>query len=396
METVALTVFFASLGVVFYTYFGYPLLVWILINVKKLLLGTRKPMIDNWFPPVTLIVTAYNEADIIEEKVQNTLELDYPESKLTIIFVTDGSTDDTPDIIRRYPDLTLLHEPERKGKLAAMDRAMARVETEFVVFSDANTVLNRDCLKKMMPHYASFKVGGVSGEKRVTSEAAEAGVGRSEGIYWQYESLLKKLDSDLYTTVGAAGELFSIRTALYSRLPENTVLEDFVQSLTLCARGYVVRYEPEAFSLEKASSTFDAERERKIRIAAGGFQAIARLTPLLNVFRHPVVTFQYVSHRVLRWVCCPPALLLMLVSAIILYTKDQTPFYSLLLVSQTLFYSAGLLGWYRLTRGERPGALQLPFYFMFMHYCIFAGYGRYLAGKQSPVWQKAERAGKYK
>ncbi len=396
METVALTVFFACLTIALYAYFGYPLLVWILINIKKLMLGSRKPIKTNWFPPVTLVVTAYNEADIIEEKILNTLALDYPGSKLRIIFVTDGSTDNTPAIIRRYPALELLHEPERKGKLAAMNRAVRHIDTEFVVFSDANTVLNRDCLKKMMPHYASFKVGGVSGEKKITRREGDDDVSRPEGLYWRYESLLKRLDSDLYTTVGAAGELFSMRTALYTQLPENTIIEDFVQSLMLCMRGYVVRYEPGAFSTEQASLTLAAERERKTRIAAGGFQAIGMLAPLLNVFRYPLVAFQYISHRVLRWALCPPALLLMLVSAALLYGKQQTPLYSILLVSQVLFYSAGLLGWYRVSRNERPGPLQLPFYFLFMHYCIIAGCWRYLQKKQRAVWQKAERAGKYK
>lgn len=396
MESVALTVFFACLGIIFYTYFGYPLLVWILINVKKLVLGARKPVKTNWFPPVTLVVAAYNEAEIIEEKIQNTLELDYPASNLAIIFITDGSTDNTPKIIGRYPQITLLHDPQRRGKLAAMNRTLPYIETEFVVFSDANTVLNRDCLKKMIPHFASFKVGGVSGEKKVAGQADGDKIGRSEGLYWRYESLLKRLDSDLYTIVGAAGELFAVRTALYTRLSEDTILDDFVQSLNLCMRGYVVRYEPGAFSTERASLTFAAERERKIRIAAGGFQAIGRLAPLLNVFRYPLVTFQYVSHRLFRWVLCPPALLLMLASAAILYIQRQTPLHSLLLVSQALFYSAGLLGWYRLSRDERPGALQLPFYFMFMHYCILAGYWRYLGKKQPAAWLKAERGEKYK
>src|SRR5690606_38703883 len=141
------------------------------------------------------------------------------------------------------------------------------------------------CLKMMIPHYASFKVGGVSGEKKILQQDRDGVVAQGEGLYWHYESFLNKLDYDLYTTAGAAGELFSIRSGLYTALPENTIIDDFVQSLTLCIKGYVVRYEPKAFSLEYASLSLNDEKERKTRIAAGAFQAMGILTPLLNVLR---------------------------------------------------------------------------------------------------------------
>ncbi len=225
-------------------------------------------------PEISLVVTAYNEESIIKEKILNTLSLDYPEDKLKIIFITDGSTDSTPYIIGSYPRITLLHHSERKGKLAAMNRVIEHINTEYVIFSDANTLLNPDCIKKIVPHYANALTGGVSGEKKVSSSNNAVS---GEGIYWKYESFLKKLDSELYTTVGAAGELFSIRTSLYTPLPENTIIEDFVQSLLLCMKGYKVKYEPLAFSQEKASLTITDEMERKIRISAGAFRAMGLL-----------------------------------------------------------------------------------------------------------------------
>ena len=247
-------------------------------------------------PFCTLVVAAYNEETLIEEKIINCLKLKYPAGKYKILFITDGSTDKTPDIIGRYPQVQLLHQAGRTGKIAAVHRAMDHVTTEIAVFTDANTFLNTDALINICRHYEDQTVGAIAGEKRVQIDENADASAAGEGFYWKYESALKKWDSELYSVVGAAGELFSVRRSLYEDVPADTVLDDFMISMLIAAKGYRIVYEPEAYALETASENVTEELKRKIRIAAGGIQSILRLKNLFNPFRYPVLSFQYVSH----------------------------------------------------------------------------------------------------
>lgn len=391
MPLAAEYIFWISLFIVFYTYAGYPLLLGFLVWIKSSLRKKPEINVNNDLPAVTLIISAFNEQDVIAAKIANTQALDYPKSRLNVICITDGSTDNTMSIVSEHSAFKLLHEPERKGKLAAMNRAMRYVETGIVIFSDANGFINRDAIKYIVGHYANPKVGGVTGEKKIRQRGSGAVAG-GEGLYWQYESTLKHLDSKLFTVVGAAGELFSIRTELYTVLPENIIIEDFVQSLLLCKKGYVVRYEPAAFSEEQASGHLIDEMERKIRISAGGFQAMRLVSGLLNVFRYPVVCFQLVSHRLLRWTACPVALLLMPVASLTVYLATGSFFYGIVTVLQLMFYISALTGWYHALQNKKHPYFYLPFYFVFMNYCVFAGFFRYLGGRQDVRWRKASRA----
>ena len=385
------TIFWISFCILFYTYAGYPLLLLLLVSLKKKL--SPPPRFEPRFVlPVTHVVAAYNEGGIIEEKIKNCLSLNYPPGKMKIIFITDGSTDHSLSILKGFPSILHLHEDERHGKLAAMNRAMNFVDTDFVVFSDANTMLNRESLLLMMSHYQDDKVGGVAGEKKIA--LSDGAVAPGEGLYWQYESFIKRLDSQLHTVVGAAGELFSMRSAIYTQLPKQIVIEDFVQSLKICSQGYVVRYEPGAYATENASLSVKDELERKIRISAGGFQAMTMMTSLLNLLRHPVLTFQYVSHRVLRWTLAPLALVALFVSSLAVWLSTKSPFYGYSSLGQVIFYIAAVAGWLRASRNQSPGPVSVPFYFSFMNFCVFAGLWRFLTGGQPAAWKKADRLSK--
>jgi cellulose synthase/poly-beta-1,6-N-acetylglucosamine synthase-like glycosyltransferase len=383
-------VFWISFCIVFYTYAGYPLLLLALTLIKKTALTPRAA--DNHiYGAVTLLVAAYNEEECIEEKISNCVSLNYPSALLKIIFISDGSDDNTSTIINKYPQILHLHEDERRGKVAAINRAMKFVETDVVIFSDANTLLNKDSVSQIMKHYSDKKVGGVAGEKRIISTRNDGAVVKGEGLYWKYESLLKRLDSELYTIVGAAGELFSVRSSLYTSLPENIILDDFVQSLLVCTKGYVVRYEPEAYSEETASISVKDEMERKIRITAGGFQAMGFLKKLFNVFSNPLLSFQYLSHRVLRWTICPLALIVLLASSAFIWKAGGHALYGYFALLQGAFYALALAGWLLAANNRQPGVFYVPFYFVFMNFCVFAGFARYVTGKQEAVWKKAVR-----
>lgn len=381
---------FISLFIVCYTYVGYGLLLYILVKVKARLF--KKPPSAPYEPEVTLMIAAYNEESFIEEKIRNTLALDYPAEKLQIIFITDGSTDATADIIGRYPGIRLLHEPRRKGKSAAINRAMAFVQTPVTIFCDANTLLNKEAVRKLATHFGNAQVGAVAGEKKVMSAEESGAEGAGEGLYWKYESLLKKWDADLYSVMGAAGELFAVRTELYEPIPANCILDDFIISFRINMKGYTVMYESGAFASETASASLADEYKRKVRISAGGFQSIMMLTPLLNPFRFPKITFQYVSHRVFRWTLAPLCLLLVLLANIILVAQGAGDLYSWLLVLQVLFYGAALSGYLLARRNIKVKYLYVPFYFVFMNWAVFHGFYRFLGNRQSAIWERSQRS----
>ena len=395
-----------SLFLVFYTFFGYGILLFLLVKLRIMIKGKR-PIPNNGgrWPSLTLIVSAYNEEECIAQKIENSLLLTYPQDKIRYIFVSDGSTDATPDIIAQYPQITLMHRPERKGKIAAMERAMAEVTSEVVIFTDANTMLNKEALMNICRHYHDQKVGAVSGEKRVSiADVADATAG--EGFYWKYESKLKTWDSELYSVVGAAGELFSVRTKLYEPVPPDTILDDFMISLRIAEKGYRIIYEKAAYATESGSENISEELKRKIRIAAGGIQSIVRLKSLLNPFNNFVLCSQYVSHRVLRWTITPFLMVLAFVlNAIIairlivqyaglngagaIHVNDML--YVALFLAQVLFYGLALQGWMMEKRQVRVKALFIPYYFCMMNYAVAAGIRRYFMKQQSVTWEKAKR-----
>lgn len=381
-----------SLFIVFYAFFGYGILLFIIIKIKRKLRGKPViPVVDAAnLPTCSLVIAAYNEEEFILEKIKNTLELEYPAGKLELIFITDGSSDRTPELIATYPEIKLMHSPERRGKIAAVHRAMDAVTTEIVVFTDANTYLNPNALLKICRHYADARVGAIAGEKRIMVDAA-ADATAGEGFYWKYESKLKAWDAELYSVVGAAGELFSIRTALYRPVSPNAILDDFMISLLVAQEGYRVLYEPEAYATETSSENVKEELKRKIRIAAGGIQSIVWLRSLLNPFKQPLLSFQYISHRVLRWTVTPFLMILALLLNIVIVATGGSMLYHILLIGQLAFYLASLAGWLLERQEIKVKILFIPYYFCMMNYAVIRGIFRYMAGTQSAAWEKSKR-----
>jgi len=384
-------VFWISLIVLFYSYLGYGLIIF-LLNNTRVLFSRRIRHLQTDKIPVTLIVTAYNEARFLPQKISNTLAIDYPADKLTILFVTDGSSDNSTELISKFPSVQLMHLPERRGKYAAVKRAMQQVKTPIVVFSDANTMLNPECINRIVSHYTDQKVGGVAGEKKIMRNNYASAVGEAEGLYWQYESFMKQQDAELYTVVGAAGELFSIRSSLFTPLDDNIILDDFVISMQVCLQGYKIRYEPDAFATELPSASLKEEERRKVRISAGAYQSLRYLKAVMNPLRHPLLSFQFISRRLLRWIFCPVFLMILFFSNCWLVLFDPgNRIYDLLLLGQVLFYLFALFGWLFVRSGKRAGLFTIPFYFVFMNYCLVKGFIRYIGGKQSVLWEKSLR-----
>ena len=384
--------FWLFFSIVFYAFLGYGFLLFLMVKLKRIINFKNKDLTGNviFEPEVTLVIPCFNEADILIEKIANSTLLDYPKNKLHLFFITDGSSDNSEEVLASYPFIEVLHQNARAGKTAAENRAMTFIKTPFVIFSDANTMLNTAAIKNIVKHFANEKVGCVSGEKKIINEDADTASAAGEGIYWKYESLLKKLDSELNSAVGAAGELVAFRTSLYTALPEDTLLDDFMQSMQIAAAGYKIVYEPEAYAVETASENVAEELKRKIRICAGGWQSISRLAGQLTLQKTPMLFFQYISHRVLRWTITP-FLLIAIFGLNILLLAEGGLFYSLVMVAQLLFYFAAIIGFIVANRKLHFKPVFVPYYFCIMNYAVLAGLKRYLSGNQNSAWDKAIR-----
>ncbi len=382
--------------IVVYTYVGYGILLYLIIKIKRILKPRKATGTGSTYEPeVTLFIAAYNEKDYVAGKMSNTMALDYPKDKLKIMWVTDGSDDDTPEALQQYSNVTVHHLPERNGKISAMNRGMKFVTTPIVIFSDANTMLGSESVKRIVHLFATPSVGCVSGEKRIINKEADVASGAGEGLYWKYESALKKWDAELYSVVGAAGELFAIRTPLFRDVEKDTLLDDFVISLRVAQEGYTIQYDPEAYAIENASANVKEELKRKIRISAGGIQAVVRLRSLLNIFKYGTLSFQYISHRVLRWTLTPLCLLLLIPVGFVLAYQEGIQhwgMYAVLFWLQLLFYIAALTGWFMENRSTRIKALFVPYYFFIMNLSVVLGFFRYMKKSQSVNWERAKRA----
>jgi cellulose synthase/poly-beta-1,6-N-acetylglucosamine synthase-like glycosyltransferase len=388
--------FWILLFIIVYTYVGYGILLFAIIKIRRFFKIGKKVEIDPTYEPeVTLFIAAYNEKDYVAAKMKNTLSLEYPKEKINIIWVTDGSDDGTPDLLQGYPNTTVHHLDARNGKIGAMNRGMEFVKTPIVIFSDANTNLGKESIRRIVNLFGNPKVGCVSGEKRIIDKESDVASGAGEGMYWKYESALKKWDAELYSVVGAAGELFAIRTKLYRHVEKDTLLDDFMISLRVAQDGYTIQYDPEAYAIETASTNVKEELKRKIRISAGGIQSIVRLRSLLNIFKYGTLSFQYISHRVLRWSLTPLCLVLLIPVLTILAANDgflSFSLYAIIFWLQLLFYAAALLGWFLENRETSVKILFIPYYFFIMNLSVVLGFFRYMKNSQSVNWERSKRA----
>ena len=375
------TFFWLCLAIVVYTYIGYGIVLYLLVFIKRL--ATKaKPLADisdDCLPEVTLMVCAYNEEDIIAEKMANTHLLDYPADRLHLVWVTDGSTDNTNTLLSAYPEVEIVYSPERRGKAAALKHGIKEVKTEIVMMTDANTMLNPGAVREIVRLMQDPKVGCVSGEKKVMAKSDSDEAAQGEGLYWKYESILKRLDGELYSAMGAAGELCVIRRQLMTDIPDDTLLDDFIISMEIVRTGYKIAYTSKAYAMEYGSADLHEESKRKRRIAAGGLQSCWRLRSLMNPLRYPVVAFQFVSHRVLRWTITPVCLFALIPLNTILVLSGEGIIYTVIWVLQILFYASAAAG------------LRISKYFVFMNLNVFRGMA-YLFNNTSGMWEKAKRA----
>ena len=380
-------IFWACLGGVVYVYLGYPLLVW---SLSKWF-GRRHQasrVEDEQLPSLTLLIAAHNEEAVIEDRIRNALAMDYPSEKLDILIACDGCHDATPAIVRRYghKGVRVLDYQQRRGKSATLNAAFEEVSSEVVMLSDANTNTDPASARNLARWFSDPNVGVVCGRLILTDPATGRNV---DGLYWKYETFLKRCEGRLGALLGVNGGIYAIRRSLFEPIPPDTIIDDFFVPLDARLRsGCSILYDRDAVAEEETAANIGGEFRRRARIGAGGFQSISRLAGLLNPL-HGWVAFTFLSHKVLRWLC-PFALLLMLASNLMLVGE---PLYRAALLAQFGFYALALVGAWLPGRSLLMKLLRLPAMFTGMNFALLVGFWRWLRNGQKAAWQRTSRSG---
>ena len=387
-------IFWICIALVIYTYVGYGVLLYFLVRIKRLFAGQSTPATvdEEKLPEVTFLVCAYNEQDTVEMKIKNSRELDYPKDKLHLVWVTDGSNDKTNELLAQYDDVEVMFEPQRRGKTAALNRGLALVKTSIVIMTDANTFVNSGAVREVARLMSDPKVGCVAGEKRVLAKTEGEIAAEGEGLYWKYESALKRFDSELYSAMGAAGEFCAVRKELCKPMPDNTLLDDFIMSMLIVKQGYKIAYTSDAYAMEFGSASLEEEAKRKRRIAAGGLQSIWWLKDMMLPWNNAVVAFQLVSHRFLRWSITPVALMALIPLNVALVFTNGGTLYTIIWCLQILFYAAAYLGYIIAAKGKKNKMLYIAYYFLFMNINVFRGMVYLMRNGNSGSWEKVKRS----
>jgi cellulose synthase/poly-beta-1,6-N-acetylglucosamine synthase-like glycosyltransferase len=380
------SVFWFIIAVIIFTYFGYPIVLYILSKIFSLRENQESNNIE--LPRVSMLIAAYNEEKVIAAKIENCLQLDYPKGFLKIWIASDGSSDRTNDIVKKYAaihkNINLLEFP-RTGKSGMLNKAIEAIEDKIVVFSDANTEYATDAIKKLVKHFEDPSVGCVSG-RLIYRNPGETISGKGESFYWRYETYLKKMESKLGYVAGANGAIYAIKRELFEPFSPRTINDDFTLSMKIVKRGFKCLYEENAMVYEDVAPTMISEFNRHVRDGAGHYIAMISLRGLLN----PLLglrSFIYWSHRILRWLA-PFLLILLFVINIFLLSDDL---FKVFFAFQVIFYFLALLGWFGLKYIKMPFILYVPFYFCNLNLALLIGFFKAVANTQKTTWERTER-----
>jgi len=375
---VAKAIFWISALLIFYTYIGYPVLIFLLGH-----LFSRPVRKNSYTPKVSVIVAAHNEERDLAVKLDNLLSLDYPMEKLEVIVASDCSKDGTDDIARSYADKgVILHrQDEHLGKTYAQQQAVKVSTGEILVFSDATTIYEADALRKIVRSFADSNVGCVAGQL-VYVDRSSTSVGRGCRSYWGYEKFLKRCESQIGSLIGVSGCLYAVRRSCQARLA-NQMIDDFVIATEVHLQGLRTVYEPDAVSNEDTNNRGRDEFRMRVRVIAQTLRALNRYREVLSIPRHGMFAFQMISHKVLRYTI-PFFLSSLFVANWFLLSAEE--FYRYIFVGQVAFYLSGLIGWGADRLKIKIGFLSVPYYFMLVNLASVAGFVRFIAGGTQVVW----------
>jgi cellulose synthase/poly-beta-1,6-N-acetylglucosamine synthase-like glycosyltransferase len=371
--------FWVCSGLLVYVYFGYPLLLTLLARFSN-----KPPAVPDFpAPSVTLLISAFNESQVMATKLDNVLELDYPKDRLEILVISDASVDGTDEIVQRYSNggVRLIRQQPRMGKTAGLNLGVSHASGQILVFSDANALYQPDAIRHLVRHFANPRVGYVVGNARYSEKGSASSSAESEGLYWKLETYLKKKESDFASVVGGDGAIYAIRRELYSPLLP-TDINDFLNPLQIIARGFLGVFDPAAICYEEAAESFDQEFRRKVRIISRSLNALRRIPGVLNPFRNPRHWFMLISHKLLRWFA-PVFMILLFAASLALW---RLPFYRIATLLQAAFYGMALAGW-RWQSSHGLGKLfSLCFYFCLVNLASLLGCSKCIRGDLVGQW----------
>lgn len=371
--------FWGSAAIVAYAYVGYPLVLYILGRFKR----THESAGSTDIPSVCLIISAFNEEKVLRAKLENSIALRYPEDKLSILVASDGSSDDTVEIVREFAraDVELYHSAVRRGKSAVLNEVVPALEADVVCFTDANSLFAPDAIEKLARHFHDPGIGCVVGRLRYVDRNATS-VGKGEGIYWRYESRISRLESRLRSVLVANGSIFAIRRSLFRPLfPE--VANDFQMPFDIGRQGAGVIYDPEALAYEHTAAYWFEEFERKVRIILRGLTGFTVMRSRIRGLR----LFQLISHKVLRW---SVGLFTGVVFIANMVLASESLLYTIPFALQVAFYFAALVGWMQRDAGRSRRITYIPFYFTLVNTAALVAITRFITGHRLTVWDKAE------
>lgn len=371
--------FFLSIAALFYTYIGYPLLVWL---VSKIFPKTiKKSKIE---PSVTVLITAYNEENDITKKLENTLQIDYPKEKLEILVASDGSTDKTDEIVKTFASkgVKLFRQDGRVGKTITQNNAVEQSNGEIILFSDATTMYQTDVLKKMLPNFADETVGCVAG-KLIYVDKTDSDVGKGAKSYWNYETFIKQSESSACSLIGASGCLYAVRKSAYVPMYAEAC-SDFLIATKIYEQGLRTIFEPNAICEEETNRRTDKEMTMRVRVISQTFTDLWRNRKMLNPFRSGFYAIQLISHKVFRY-AVPLFLFLTLISSAILSFSNL--FFTVFFALQVMFYLMALVAWIIEKNGKKLGVLAIPLYFCLANLASVIAFYRFLKGENYARWE---------
>ena len=374
-------IFWSAIGTVTYVYLGYP----VLLRLLYRLTGGDPVAAEDILPRTTLIISAFNEATVIAEKIRNSLAVDYPMNLLEILVVSDASDDGTDEIVGAFKEnnVRLLRMADRGGKTVGLNAAADQASGEILVFSDANAMYRQDAIKALVRNFADPDVGAVVGESTYSDSSNNAE--ESESLYWRYETMIKQLESALGSVVGGDGAIYAIRRALYQTMPADA-LSDFVNPCQIVQQGLRCVYEPKAVSVEEAAGSFEKEFSRKVRIVNRAWRAVMSMRSLLNPLRHGFFSVKLISHKLLRWLV-PLFLIVAFIANAVLFQEHWL--YQLTFALQVLFYGIAAVGALKGPGATLSPAIYVPYYFCLVNAASARGIVEAYRGETYTTWSTA-------
>jgi len=334
-------------------------------------------------PTVAILVSAWNEESIIAEKLENILSLDYPKEKLEIMVVSDASTDRTDEIVRSFADrgVKLHRMSEHEGKIPGLNDAIPKVNAEIIVLTDANVMYNREALKELMSNFADPKVGAVNGE-HIFLNRRESTVERGVGFYWKYETLLKRIESGIFSNVFITGAMIALRRELYPQNVGGELNLDNVLPLAVINKGLRVVYEQKAVVTEETARNPKEEFRGKVRTTIRGFWMLKKIRDFISIRRHPIFIFHLMCRKVFRWLVAP-FLIVLFFGNLMLVTS---PTYRLCFFIQIMFYLSAIIGWVFDKTGIRFKYFNIIYYFCLINTAALLGFLKFMAGQKVCTW----------